>query len=296
MRRSFQHYGAAWIALSPSILAALVCFYGCILWMVYISFTRSKLVARYDWAGLIQYERLMSDERWHVAMGNLLIFGLGMIVITLAVGFVLAVFLDQRIRLEGVLRTIYMYPLALSFVVTGLAWQWLLNPDFGIQKIVRDLGFRDFEFNWLASERYAIFAVLMAAIWHGSGLVMAILLAGLRNIDADIWRATRLDGVAAWRVYLHIVLPMLMPVITTCVVLQSLGALRAYDIVVALTGGGPGFSSDLPGKFVIDYASERGNLGLAAAAAVEMLLTLTLLLVPTWLLKLRQRQVAKESA
>ena len=292
MSRLFRRYGAAWIALSPSVLAAVVCFYGCIAWMVYISFTRSKLVPRYDWAGLLQYERLMTDERWHVAMGNLLIFGGALIVFTLALGFVLAIFLDQKIRLEGLLRTVYMYPLAMSFVVTGLAWQWILNPDFGIQKIVRDLGFPNFELNWLGSERMAIFAILLAAVWHGSGLVMAILLAGLRNIDSDIWKATRVDGIPTWRVYLHIVLPMLMPVVTTCVVLQALGALRAYDIVVAMTGGGPGFSSDLPGKFVIDYAGERSNLGLAAAAAVEMLLTLLLLLVPSWIHKFRQARSA----
>ena len=294
MSRLFRRYGAAWIALSPSVLAAVVCFYGCIAWMVYISFTRSKLVPRYDWAGLLQYERLMSDERWHVAMGNLLIFGGALIVFTLALGFLLAIFLDQKIRLEGLLRTVYMYPLAMSFVVTGLAWQWILNPDFGIQKIVRDLGFPNFELNWLGSERMAIFAILLAAVWHGSGLVMAILLAGLRNIDSDIWKATRVDGIPTWRVYLHIVLPMLMPVVTTCVVLQALGALRAYDIVVAMTGGGPGFSSDLPGKFVIDYASERSNLGLAAAAAVEMLLTLLLLLVPSWIQKFRQARSAAQ--
>ena len=292
MSRLFRRYGAAWIALSPSVLAAAVCFYGCIVWMVYISFTRSKLVPRYDWAGWLQYERLMSDERWHVAMGNLLIFGGALIVFTLALGFVLAIFLDQKIRLEGLLRTVYMYPLAMSFVVTGLAWQWILNPDFGIQKIVRDMGFPNFELNWLGSERMAIFAILLAAVWHGSGLVMAILLAGLRNIDGDIWKATRVDGIPTWRVYLHIVLPMLMPVVTTCVVLQALGALRAYDIVVAMTGGGPGFSSDLPGKFVIDYAGERSNLGLAAAASVEMLLTLLLLLVPSGVVKFRQRRSA----
>ena len=294
MSRLFRRYGAAWIALSPSVLAAVVCFYGCIAWMVYISFTRSKLVPRYDWAGLLQYERLMSDERWHVAMGNLLIFGGALIVFTLALGFLLAIFLDQKIRLEGLLRTVYMYPLAMSFVVTGLAWQWILNPDFGIQKIVRDMGFPNFELNWLGSERMAIFAILLAAVWHGSGLVMAILLAGLRNIDSDIWKATRVDGIPTWRVYLHIVLPMLMPVVTTCVVLQALGALRAYDIVVAMTGGGPGFSSDLPGKFVIDYAGERSNLGLAAAAAVEMLLTLLLLLVPSWIQKFRQARSAAQ--
>lgn len=290
MNKLARRYGAAWLALSPSMLAVIVCFYGCILWMLYISFTRSKLLPRYEWAGFVQYERLATDERWHTALLNLLLFGGGLIAATLGLGLLLAIFLDQKVRVEGVLRTVFMYPLALSYVVTGLAWQWLLNPEFGIQKIVRGWGFTGFELNWLASERMAIFAILLAAVWHGAGLVMAILLAGLRNIDGDIWKASRVEGIAAWRMYCHVILPMLAPVITTCVVLQALGALRAYDLVVVMTGGGPGFSSDLPGKFVVDFANERANVGLAAAAAVEMLLMLLVLLVPSRLLKLRQRR------
>lgn len=292
MLRLVRRFGASWLALSPSLLAVAVCFYGCISWMVYVSFTRSKLVPNYEWAGWVQYERLLHDDRWHVSMGNLLLFGGGLIVVTLVLGFLMAVALDQRIRGEGVLRTIYMLPLAVSFIVTGLAWQWLMNPDHGVQKIVRDLGFPGFQFNWLGDERLAIYAILVAAAWHGTGLVMAILLAGLRNIDGDLWKATRVDGIAPWRVYLHVVLPMLTPVVVTCIVLQAVGALRAYDIVVALTSGGPGYASDLPGKFVIDYASERANLGLAAAAAVEMLLMLLLLLVPSALMRLRSRRAA----
>lgn len=290
MSRLARRFGSAWLALSPTVIAVLVCFYGCIGWMIYVSFTRSKLVPNYEWAGLLQYQRLATDDRWHVAMSNLLIFGGGLIVLTLAIGFMLAVLMDQRIRGEGILRTVFLYPLALSFIVTGLAWQWLLNPDFGFQRIVRDLGFESFQFHWLGSERMAIFALLLAAVWHGTGLVMAILLAGLRNIDGEIWKAVKIDGIPTWRAYLHIVLPMMMPVVITCVVLQALSALKAYDIVVSLTGGGPGYSSDLPGKYVIDYATERGNMGLAAAAAVEMLLVLLLLLVPQFLLKLRRRR------
>lgn len=234
----------------------------------------------YEWAGTLQYERLMAEDRWHAAMGNLLIFGACLIVITLLLGGLLAIRMDQKIRIEGTLRSIYMYPLAMSYVVTGLAWQWLLNPEFGLQQVVRNLGFPNFEFNWLADQDRAIYTVVIAAVWHGAGRVMAILLAGLRNIDGEIWRAAEIDGIPAWRMYWHVIVPMPAPVISTCVVLQSLGALRAYDLVVAITGGGPGYASDLPGKFVVDYAGERANLGLAAAAAVEMLVMLALLLAP----------------
>ncbi len=296
MKRTWRRFGPAMLAISPSLLAALVFFYGCIGWMIYISFTRSKLVPNYEWQGAVQYTRLASDERWHTALGNLVVFGGLLVILSLAIGALLAVFLDQKVRFEGVLRTVYLYPLSISYVVTGLVWQWLLNPEFGLQKIVRDLGFTTFEFNWLADPDRAIYAVLLAALWHGSGLVMAILLAGLRGIDGEIWRASRIDGIPAWRMYWHVIVPMLAPVIATCVVLLSLNALRAYDLVVALTGGGPGYASDLPGKYVVDFSSERSNLGLAAAAAVEMLALLALLLLPQAVMGWRKRRAERLAA
>lgn len=289
MNRTLRRFGPALAAIAPSAVAALVFFYGCIGWMVYVSFTRSKLLPNYDWAGTVQYARLAGDERWHTAMGNLLVFGFGLIVVCLALGALLAIFLDQQVRGEGLLRTIYLYPLSISYVVTGLVWQWLFNPQFGLQQIVRDLGWSSFQMDWLADPDRAIYTVLVAAVWHGAGLVMAILLAGLRGIDGEIWKASRIDGVPAWRMYWHVILPMLAPVVATCVVLLSLNALRAYDLVVALTGGGPGYASDLPGKYVVDFSSERANLGLAAAAAVEMLLLLALLLTPQWVAQWRRR-------
>ena len=293
MNKLLRRFGPALLALSPSVVAVLVFFYGCIGWMVYISFTRSKLLPNYEWQGLVQYSRLASDERWHTSLGNLVVFGLLLVVLCLVLGGLLAIFLDQKVRAEGLLRTIYLYPLSISYVVTGLVWQWLFNPDFGLQKIMRDFGFSTFEFNWLADPDRAIYTVLVAAVWHGSGLVMAILLAGLRGIDGEIWRASRIDGVPAWRMYWHVIVPMMAPVITTCVVLLSLNALRGYDLVVALTGGGPGYSSDLPGKYVVDFASERANLGLSAAAAVEMLLVLTLLLMPSAIFNARKKRAER---
>lgn len=288
MKQTFHRYGHALSALAPSVLAAGVCFYGCVAWMVYISFTKSKMAPNYQLVGLQQYNRLFEDPRWHTALSNLAVFGVLLVILCIAVGGLLAVFMDQKIQIEGVFRTIYLYPLAISYIVTGLVWQWILNPQFGFEKIMHDLGFINFKFDWLADPDRAIYTILIASVWHGSGLVMALMLSGLRGIDGDIWKATKIDGIATWRVYWKLVLPMLAPQVATCVMVLALQSLRAYDLVVALTGGGPGNASDLPGKFVVDYASERANLGLAAAAAVEMLIALALLLGPYMALSARK--------
>jgi glucose/mannose transport system permease protein len=290
MLNGFRRYSASLLAVSPSIIAVAACLYGAIVWMAYISFTRSRMAPNYDLVGILQYGRLLSDERWHTALKNLVVFGTLLVVLCIAIGTFLAILMDQHIRLEGVFRTIYLYPLSISYIVTGLVWQWLLNPQFGFQGLVRNLGFADFRFDWLSDPDRAIYTILIASLWHGTGLVMALMLSGLRGIDPDIWRASRIDGIAAWRVYWNVVLPMLAPLVATCVMLLSLLSLRAYDLVIALTGGGPGYSSDLPGKFIVDFASERANLGLAAAAAVEMLIVLGLLLAPYMIFNARQRR------
>lgn len=293
--RTARRFGPALLAVAPSALAALVFFYGCIGWMLYVSFTRSRLAPNYEWAGALQYVRLNADDRWHTAVSNLVLFGLLLVLVGLALGALLAVFLDQRVRFEGSLRTIYLFPLSISYVVTGLVWQWLFNPEFGFQQMLRDMGFATARLDWLADPDRAIYTIVVAAVWHGTGLSMAILLAGLRGIDGEIWRASRVDGIPAWRMYWHVILPMLRPAVATCVVLLSLNALRAYDLVVALTGGGPGYASDLPGKYVVDFSSERANLGLAAAAAVEMLLVLAVLLAPGAVLGWRRRAAERRS-
>jgi glucose/mannose transport system permease protein len=198
----------------------------------------------------------------------------------LALGFLLAVMIDQRVRAEDFLRSIFLYPFSMSFIVTGLVWQWLLNPSLGIEKMVRDLGLDWFRFDWIVRQDMVIYTLVFAAVWHAAGLVMAILLAGLRGIDPEIWKAARIDGLPPWRVYLSIVIPMLGASFATASVLLATSVVRLYDLAVAMTNGGPGLASEVPAKFVMDHLFERGNLGLATAAATSMLVTLVAVIAP----------------
>ncbi len=268
------------IAAIPMILTALVVFVGGTVWTVVYSFTNSKLLPTLDWAGLQQYERLWTTNRWIVSIENLAIYGICMLALSFALGFVLAALMDQKIRFENTFRTIMLYPFALSFIVTGLVWQWILNPDFGIQGIVRGLGWTSFAFDPLYNPKIAIFGVMLAALWQGSGLVMVLMLAGLRGIDPEIWKAARVDGIPAWKTYLFIVIPMMRPVFITALVLITSGVIRVYDLVVAQTSGGPGLSTEMPAKYVYDYMFRAQNLGQAFAGSTMMLLAVLTVVVP----------------
>jgi glucose/mannose transport system permease protein len=271
---------AATLALAPTVLIVAVCFYGSAVWTVYISMTRSLMLPNYWFAGLAQYSRLFATDRWNVAYNNMFVFGGLDVVGTLGLGILLAVLLDHNVRFESVFRTILLYPLALSFIVTGLTWQWLLSPEIGLQNFVRGLGWGDFVFDWISRPDRAIYTLVFAGIWHQSGLIMAIMLAGLRGIDRELWRAIRVDGIPTWRAYVSIILPMLRPLIVTCLVLVAIAVVKSYDLVVAMTNGGPGFASDLPGKFVVDFAFERSNIGQASAAATVMLGSVLVIVAP----------------
>lgn len=271
------------LALVPSILFCAVGFYGTMLWTVAVSFTKSGIVPRRDFAGLAQYARLFALDRWHVAYTNMLLFGGLYIACSLAFGTLLAIALDQGVKAKSLFQTIFLYPIALSFIVTGLAWQWLLNPTTGLQDFVRGLGFEGFAFDWLSSPGRAVYTLVVAGVWHAAGLVMAIMYAGLASIDGEIWRAGRVDGIPRRTLYRRVVLPMLKPVVIVCVVLLSMDVIKSYELVVALTGGGPGYSSDLPAKFVVDTLFTRTNIGLASAAATLMLLSIVaVMLVFGW--------------
>ena len=272
---------AAAIALIPLGLIVLIVYVGCMLWTIRLSFTSSRLLPVLDWVGLAQYQRLFGNERFLVSIKNIVTFGLFSIAGCLILGFLLAVFIDQRIRGEAAFRTIFLYPYSMSFVVTGLAWQWFFNPMLGLQKLGRDLGFETFTFSWLISQEMVIYTVVIASIWQGSGLVMCLMLAGLRGVDESLWKAARIDGVPAWRYYLSIVIPLIGPMILTAVVLLSISVIKLYDLVVAMTHGGPGIASDVPAKFVMDHLFERNNVGLATAAATMMLVTVAAVIAPS---------------
>ncbi len=268
------------VASVPMILTALCVFLGGTVWTVVYSFTNSKLLPRLNFVGLDQYERLWSASRWWTSIENLFVYGVLSLIFSLLIGFVLAALLDQKIRFEGVFRTIFLYPFALSFVVTGLTWQWILNPDFGVQHIVRSLGWESFTFNPLYDQDIVIYGILIAGLWQGTGLVMCLMLAGLRGIDEDIWKAARVDGIPMWKTYLFIVIPMMRPVFITTLVIIASGIVRLYDLVVAQTSGGPGGASEVPAKYVYDYMFLAQNLGQGFAASTMMLLSVIIIVVP----------------
>jgi len=271
---------AAKTASIPMILIAVVVFVGCTLWTVAHSFTSSRLLPKWDWVELAQYERLWGDRRWLVAIGNLATYGFLSLILTLCIGFFLATLLDRKVRGESIFRTIYLYPFALSFIVTGLVWQWILNPEFGLQHVVRGLGWDSFAFDPLNNDKIVIYGILIAGIWQGTGLVMVIMLAGLRGIDEDIWKAARVDGIPTWKTYTHVIIPMMRPVFVTALVLIASGIVKVYDLVVAQTSGGPGIASQMPALVVMDRMFKDQNLAQGFAASTMMLVTVAIILIP----------------
>ena len=272
---------SAKIAAIPMVATALVVFLGGSIWTVVYSFTDSKLLPRMRWVGLDQYERLWSASRWTISIQNLMFYGVMSLVFTVVMGFILAVLMEQKIRHEDTFRTIMLYPFALSFIVTGLVWQWILNPQFGIQGIVRDMGWESFTFDPLNSPTTVLYGLLIAGLWQGTGFVMCLMLAGLRGIDEDIWKAARVDGIPTWKTYVMVIIPMMRPVFITTLVIVASGIIRLYDLVVAMTSGGPGGNaSQVPAMYVYDYMFQAQNLGQGFAASTMMLLSVLIVLIP----------------
>ncbi len=268
------------LVVAPTFVIAMIFIYGYILLNAWLSFTKSRMLPKYDWAGTIQYEKLFANERWWVAAENLAIFGGLFIVICLTLGLLLAILLDQRVRAEGFIRTIYLYPMALSFIVTGTAWKWILNPGLGLEKLVRDLGFENFSFDWLVDPEMAIYTVVIAGVWQASGFVMALFLAGLRGVDDSIIKAAQIDGASLPKIYWRIIIPSLGPVFFSALIILTHIAIKSFDLVIALTGGGPGYASDVPATFMYTFAFTRGQVGLGAASSMMMLAVVTAIIVP----------------
>lgn len=279
-RPHWLRHWAVYLALLPMAATVLFAYVGTVGWSVRVSMSSSRMLPIPDFIGFTQYEKLFNSERWMLSLHNVVLFGVVFILACLVIGFLLAVFIDQQVKAEGVLRTVFLYPYAMSFVATGLVWQWVLNPELGIQASVRSLGFSDFTFDWIVSQDMVIYAIALAAVWQASGLVMALMLAGLRGIDPSLWNAARIDGIPRWRYYLSIVLPMLGPSIGTAIVLLSVSVVKVYDVVVAMTQGGPGLASEVPGKFIMDNLFQRANLGLASAASTVLLITVLAIVMP----------------
>lgn len=268
------------LVLSPTLAASIVFVYGFIIWSGYISLSKSRMIPNYEFVGLEQYYRLFNSPRWGQALDNLAIFGILYILICILVGLTLAILLDQKIRGEKVLRPIFLYPMALSFIVTGTAWKWMLNPGLGIEKLMHDMGFESFSFDWIIDSEMAIYTIIIAGVWQASGFVMAMFLAGLRGIDQDQIKAAYIDGASSPRIYWSIILPQLRPMFMTAFVILAHMAIKSYDLVIAMTGGGPGYATELPATFMYTHTFARNQLGVGAASAMIMLFTFAAVIVP----------------
>jgi glucose/mannose transport system permease protein len=280
MSRPYKRSFAVTTALLPTWLAVIVIYVGTMLWSIRLSFTDSTLFPSSNYVGLSQYAKLFATPKWLAALQNVAIFGVLYVLGCLVVGFLLAAALDRKIRFESMFRTIFLYPYAMSFVVTGLIWQWMMNPTLGIQASIRGFGWQGFSFDWVVNPKLAIYAVVIAGVWQGAGLVMVIALAGMRGIETEQWRAAQVDGVPAWRIYLSIILPQLGPALAAAGMLLAMGVIKTYDLIVAMTNGGPGFATEVPAKFIMDSLFQRQNLGLATAGATVLVLTVIAVVAP----------------
>jgi glucose/mannose transport system permease protein len=268
------------LVLAPTFLITVIFVYGFMVWTGYLSLSASRMLPSYEYVGLEQYTRLWASPRWYVAIQNLAIFALLYIGISTVLGLLLAILLDQKIRAEGVLRTIYLYPMAISFIVTGTAWKWILNPGLGLEKLMHDWGWTSFSFDWLVNPDMAIYTIVIAGVWQSSGFVMAMFLAGLRGVDSEIIKAASIDGATLPTIYWRIIIPIMRPVFLTAFVILSHLAIKSFDLVVALTGGGPGYSTELPATFMYSSTFSRNQVGVGAASAVIMLMTVAAIMVP----------------
>jgi glucose/mannose transport system permease protein len=282
---------AGWLPkllITPSAFLVLVCVYGYIMFTVYLSFTASTILPTMEWNGVAAYTRLFALENWSVALGNLWVFASLYILIAMGLGLTLAILIDQKVRVESGFRSIFLYPMALSFIVTGTAWKWLLDPGVGLEHTLHTLGWENFAFGWIKDSEMAIYCVIIAAVWQTTGFVMAMFLAGLRGVDSEQVNAARLDGAKPWQIYHRIIIPQLGPVFISAFVILAHMAIKSYDLVIALTNGGPGRSTWLPSVFMYQYTFTRNEMAVGAASSVLMLLGIAVVVLPYLVSELRK--------
>ena len=278
------------LVLSPSVALVFLFVYGFIIFTLYLSFSDSRILPSYGWVGFENYSDLWKLRLWKVSLNNLWVFAALYVSIAIIVGLLLAIFLDQKIRAEGFLRSVYLYPMALSFIVTGTAWKWILDPGIGLENTMHLWGWESFDFDWIKNRDYAIYTVVIAAVWQSSGFVMAMFLAGLRGIDSEMLKAAQIDGASNFNLYRRIIIPQLGPAFLSAIVILAHLAIKSYDLVVALTDGGPGSATWLPATFMFEYTFTRNSMGIGSAAAVMMLMTIAAIMIPYLYAEMREKK------
>ncbi len=282
------------LLVAPSVMAIAVFVYGFIGFTAFASLTRwDNLVPDFSFVGLENYVRLFATQRFQIDLRNTVTFTTLFLAASLSLGFLLAVLLDRGIRAEGIFRSLYLFPLALSFIVTGVVWRWLLNPgsvelgSTGVNLLLDNVGLGFLKTGWYTDPRIGIKAVVVAAVWQMSGYMMAMYLAGLRAIPEELREAALVDGASEAQVYRHIIVPLLHPITLGALIILGHISLKIFDLVVAMTGPGPGFSSDVPALFMFDTTFRGNNFAQGAGIAVILLVMVAALIVPYLIYSLR---------
>ncbi|WP_429876026.1 carbohydrate ABC transporter permease [Fictibacillus sp. NRS-1165] len=281
------------VFILPSILAIGVFVYGFIAWSGYVSLTNwNSLVPDLSFAGFKNYLFLFKDFRFQADLRNTLFFTVFFILAVLVMGLMLAVFLDQKIRGEGLFRNIFFFPMALSFVVTGVIWQWLLNPATGVNLFLKKLGLDSL---WYTSVKIipgvewgkiqfgvpvAVIAVVIAAAWQMTGFSVAMYLAGLRAIPEEIREAARMDGASELQIYRKIIFPIVAPITVSVIIIMAHISLKIFDLIYAMTGPGANFVTDVPGVYMFETTFRGNYYANGAAISIIMLVTVAVFIVP----------------
>lgn len=302
------------LLLSPSILAIIIFVYGFIGMTIWISIS--------NWRSPTQdlsisdpvmgvYDRLFNTTRFQIDLRNTIIFTVLFLILAVGVGLALALLLDQHIFGGSIFRNVFLFPYALSFIVTGVSWRWIFNPETGVNLLFEHLGI-----NWLIGQfgaapikpgwltnptvvgdltswvpgldmikaqvgfPMALFPVVIAAVWQLSGFAMAMYLAGLGTISNDIREAAQLDGASSWRINRDIIIPILKPITISTLIILGHVSLKIFDLIYAMSGSGPGFATDVPGIFVFEQTFRATRYNLGAAASIVMLLLVSIVIVP----------------
>jgi len=267
--------------LLPSVVAVGVFVYGFIGWTAYVSLSDwNSFVPDLSFVGLRNFVDLFQNPRFQIDLRNTALFTGTFLLGCLGIGLLLALLLDQEVKGESVFRNIFLFPMSISFIVSGTAWQWLLNPSTGVNLLLDSVGLGGLKSGWYTEPRTAIFSVVIAALWQMSGFTMAMYLAGLRGISDEVREAARIDGASDIQLYRYVILPLLNPVTVTAAIILGHISLKIFDLVYAMTGSGPAFSTDVPGIFMYETTFRGNRFAEGAAIAVVMLVLIAAVIIP----------------
>ena len=288
----------------PSIVAIGIFVYGFIAWTGYVSLSRwSGLIPDYHYVGGDNYGRLADNPRFQADIRNTIVFTALFLISATVIGFLAAALLDQKIKAEAFFRGVFLFPMAISFIVTGIAWSWLFNPSTGVNLLSRKLGYDGPVPAWSTDPNVllgfdlgkievgipvALLPVVVAATWQLAGFTMAMYLAGIRGVPEELREAARVDGATEWEVYRRVVLPLLRPITLSVVVILGHISLKIFDLIVAMTGSGPNFTADMPAFFMFETTFRGNHFAAGAAIAMVLLFLVATLVIPYLYFSLRR--------